>query len=82
MTRETTFFEGRSWFKFKNLGLALRANMKFYTSLSKGLKLKVRKFWGLTPTLVEVTGEKLVGGGGHFGPPPILNKVKIHSDIV
>ena len=58
---ETTFFERWSWFKFNNLGLALGANLKFYTSLSKGLNLKVRKFWGLIPTFVEVTGEKLVG---------------------
>ena len=61
MTRKTAFFEGWSWFKFNNLGLALGTNLKFYTSLSKGLKLKVRKFWGLIPTFVEVTGEKLVG---------------------
>ena len=31
--------------------------------MAKGLKLKVRKFWGPNPTFVEVTGEKLVGGG-------------------
>ena len=31
--------------------------------VAKGLKLKVRKFWGLTPTFAEVTGEKLVGKG-------------------
>ena len=43
-------------------------NLKFYTSLLKGLKLKVRKFWGLIPTFVEVTGEKLVGG--FFVPAP------------
>ena len=42
--------------------MALGENLKFYTSLSKGLKLTVRKFWGLIPTFVEVTGEKLVGG--------------------
>ena len=49
--------------------------MKFYTSLSKGLKLKVRKFWGLIPTFVEVTGEKL--GFLPLPPPsPILNRVK------
>ena len=42
-------------------------NLKFYTSVAKGLKLKVRKFWGLITTLVEVTGEKLV--------PPILSRV-------
>ena len=52
--------------------------MKFYASVAKGLKLKVRKFWGLIPTFVEVTGEKLVwrGGRGPFWPPPILNRVK------
>ena len=37
-------------------------NLKFYTSVTKGLKLKVRKFWGLVLTFVEVTGEKLLGG--------------------
>ena len=34
---------------------------EFYTSVEKGLKLKVRKFWGLSSTFVEVTGEKLGG---------------------
>ena len=37
-----------------------------------GLKLKVRKFLGLIPRFVEVTGKKLVGGP--FGPH-ILNRV-------
>ena len=75
LTRETTFFEGWSWFKFNNLGLALGASLKFYTSVAKGLKLKVRKFCGLIPTFVEVTGEKLAGGG-NFLALPILNRVK------
>ena len=61
LTRQNAFFEGWSWFKFNNLGLALGTNLKFYTSLLKGLKLKVRKFWGLVLTFIEVTGEKLVG---------------------
>ena len=52
-----------SWFKFNNLGLTQGTNLKFYTSVVKGLKLKVKKFWGQIPTFVEVTGEKLVGGG-------------------
>ena len=52
------------------MGLALGTNLKFYASLSKGLKLKVRKFWGLIPTFIEVTGEELVGEGGYFCPPP------------
>ena len=55
LTRKTTFFEGWSWFKFDNLGLTLDMALKFYTRVAKGLKLKVRKFWGLTPTFIEVT---------------------------
>ena len=58
--------------------------LKFYTSVTKRLKLKVKKFWNLAPTFVAVTGEKLVvggggGGGGGFCPHPlchlILNRV-------
>ena len=55
MSRKINFFEGCSWFKFNNLVLAL----KFYSSVAKWLKLKVRKIWGLIFTLVEVK-EKLV----------------------
>ena len=68
LTRKTAFFEGRSCFKFNNLGLVLGTNLKFYTSVAKRLKLKVRKFWGLISTFVEVTEEKLIGGS--FWPPP------------
>ena len=60
-------------FRFNNLGLALDTNLKFCTSVAKGLKLKVRKFWGPNPAVVEVTGEKLVGGPFC----PILNRVKV-----
>ena len=41
-------------------------NLKFYTSVAKGLKLKVRKFWGLINIFVEVTGKKLEWGEGGF----------------
>ena len=64
------FFEGWSRFKFDNLGLALGKNLKLYISVAKGLKLKVIKFWGLTPTFVDVTGEKLVGDFLPSPPPP------------
>ena len=62
MTSPTNFYlvtqiEGKSWFKFNNLGLALGTNLKFYTSVAKGLKLKVRKCWGLILTFAEVTGK-------------------------
>ena len=44
------------------MGLVLGRNLKFYTSVAKRLKLKVRTFWGLIPTFAEVTGKKLVEG--------------------
>ena len=68
LTKKTAFFQRWSCFKFNNLGLALGTNLRFYTSIAKGLKLKVRRFLGLIPTFVEVAGEKLVWGT--FLPPP------------
>ena len=56
-------------FKFNNLGLVLGANLKFYTSVAKGLKLKVRTFWGLISMFAEVTGGKLVEGALLPSPP-------------
>ena len=56
---------------FDNLGLG--TNFKFYTSVAKRIKLKVRKFLGLIPTFVEITGEKLVGGGLFGHTPPVLH---------
>ena len=55
--------------KFNNLGLALGIALKFYTSVAKGLKLKVRKFWGLVPTFAKVSEEKLVVVGPFCSPP-------------
>ena len=60
LTRKTAFSERWSWFKFNYLGLALGTKWNIYTSVAKGLKRKVRKFWGLIRTFVEVTGEKRV----------------------
>ena len=57
-------------FKFNTLGLALGTNLKFYTSVAIVLKLHVKIFLGLIPTFVEVTGEKLVGGGVFLTPHP------------
>ena len=65
-------FEGWSWFKFNNVRLALGMNLKFHTSVAKGLKLKVRKFWELVLTNVEVTRENLVGILP--SPPPIPSR--------
>ena len=82
MSRKIAFLKRWSWFKFDNLGLALGANLKFDTNVAEGSKLKVKKFRGLIPTFVEVTGEKL---GGWPPPPHILNRVNPylnHSDFV
>ena len=68
-----------SWFKFNNLGLALGTSLKFYTSVAKELKVKVRKFWGLIPTFVEDTGEKLARGDL---PSPILNRIKLNVEVL
>ena len=80
MTRKITFFEGWSWFKFKNLGLALGTSFKFCDSVANGLKLKVRKFWGPNPTFVEVTGKT---GRGAFlpptPPPPLSIQNRVNS---
>ena len=43
--------------------------LNFYTRTAKMLKPKVRKFWGLTNSFVEVTEEQLVEGG-FFAPLP------------
>ena len=56
------YFEGWSWFKFNNLGLALGMALKCSTRVAIGLKLKERKFSWFIPTFVEVTREKLVRG--------------------
>ena len=55
------------------LGLTLRMTLTFYKSAKKGLKLKVRKFWGLICRFTVVTEKKLV-----WEPfwTPILNKVQ------
>ena len=65
LARKTTFFEGYSWFKFNNIGLARVMSSKFYASVAS-TKTKSQKVLGTT-SFVEVTGEKLVGG--LFAPP-------------
>ena len=71
-----TFFEGRSWFKFDNLGRAVDMLLKFYTSVSKEVKVKVRKFWERSPTFVEAKRKNLVRRRGFLPPLHILNRIK------
>ena len=44
--------------------------MKFYTNITRELKLKLRTCLGLRLTIVEVAGEKLVEGTFLTPPPP------------
>ena len=53
--------------RFIHLGLALGMSLKFYTSVVKELKSKVRKFYGRNHTLVKVT--KKNWSGGFFARP-------------
>ena len=53
LNRKTAFFEGWSWFRLNNLGLAPGTNLKLCNSVAKGLKLKLRNFWRLIPSFVE-----------------------------
>ena len=46
--------------KFNKLGEALVMVLKFYSSVAKVLRLKVRKFWELILTFGEVAGENPV----------------------
>ena len=66
--KNVAFFEGWSWFKFNSL--VIGTNLKICTSVANGLKLKVRKFLGLTPTFVEIAGEKLVARAFLSAPHP------------
>ena len=49
--------------------------LKFYTSVAKGLKLKVKRFWDLISTFVGVAAANLVGG--LFARRPNLFKIFI-----
>ena len=73
MIRKALFFEVWSWFKFHHLGSALFLALKFYTSVAKEMKIRVKNFWKLIPTFVEVTWEKT---GRRAFCPSIMNKVE------
>ena len=67
--------------KFHNLRVAQGFALKFYTSVAKGLKLKVKKFRGLFSTVLELTGEKLVDGGGFLTSPSWRTKSRPRPPI-
>ena len=54
--------------KSQNTNIVVGMALKFRISVTKVLKLKVKKFRGLILTFVEVTGEKLVVEGTFCHP--------------
>ena len=51
---DMSLFFGSFCFKVNYLGLALGMALKSHASVAKGLKLKVRKCWGLIPTFSQI----------------------------
>ena len=68
-------FEGCSWFKFSDLGIALSIALKFDASVVKVSKPKFRTFLALIPLFIKVTEKKLVGEP--FCLSPSLSRVKL-----
>ena len=57
LTSKTASFERWSRFQFHNLGLALGKTLRFYTSVAKRFKLKVRDSWGKFLRLKKLQGK-------------------------
>ena len=70
LTRKTAFFGGWSWLKFNDLGLAPGTNLKFYASLSKGLKLILTFQKALGANSYVCRSYRGKTGRGPFCPPP------------
>ena len=73
------FFEGWCWFKFNNLRLALGMTFKFYASMVKGLKLKVKRFGGVTSYVCR-SYRRETGRGTFLPPPPPPNLNRVTSE--
>ena len=43
-----------------------RYGLEILHKCGKRVETKSEKFWGVIPTFVEITGEKLVGGGAFY----------------
>ena len=76
-TRKIAFFEGWSWFKFINLGLALGINLKLLRQCGKSIKSKSQKVFGANSYVCWSYRERVVGGVFLPRPlPPIPNRFK------
>ena len=81
LTKKAQFFEGCAWFEFNNLGLTLVwpwnvTPVMECTSVAKGLKLKVKKFFWANSYVCWSYREKAGRRRGRV-LHPIMNRVKI-----
>ena len=67
--QKNRFFWGVILVQVQYFGTGTRYKLEILHQPVKGLKLKVRKFWWLIPTFVEVAGGK-TGGRSFFAPHP------------
>ena len=81
LNRKTYSFEGCSWFKLSDLELALGMSLKLYTIVTKGLKIKARKYLWLISTFVEVTRRK-ASRVDFLLSPLILKSVKSYLVLI
>ena len=77
--KKPCFFEGWSLFKLNNFGPALGTNLKFYTSVEKGLKLKVRKFLGVKSYVFRNYRGK-TGRGDLFASPSLTSWIGLNKN--
>ena len=85
MTRKTKFFE-ELIFLFNNLGLAPGIALKFYNSVTKGLKIKIwagSYVWkccrGKAGSVCVRGGGRGEGGGGEGGGGGMIKKSDVNS---
>ena len=78
-TRKNNFFEGRSWFKFNNLGQALGMALKIYTSVAKMVEAKSQKMFKANSYVCWNYRGK-TSGRGLFTPPSKIG-LKLFSTL-
>ena len=77
LTRKPNFFEGYSWFRFYNLGLALGIVLKYLQQCGKRVKTKLQKVFEASSYVCRNYRRKTGRGPFCTSPPsPILNRAK------
>ena len=81
LTRKPNFFEGCSWFRLYNLGLALGIVLKYLKQCGKRVKTKLQKVFETSSYVCANYRGKTGRGPFCTSPPPILNRAKFISNL-